>query len=294
MADAMSQLAWMANPDGFITWYNRRWYEYTGTTPKQMEGWGWQSVHDPKLLPKVLERWKASIATGEPFDMEFPLKGVDGKFRPFLTRGVPFKDSEGRVLRWFGTNTDISEARELEAHKREFYRRTILAATQGKLQVSEKDENPAAAGPTLESWDIRGKDDAALAVGSITQLARDAGMKEQRAYEFLGCVTEAVTNVVKHAKAGTMSFHRVADSLMCVVSDSGPGIGAMALPDVALTKNYSTAGTLGMGYKIMIHFADKVYLATGPEGTAVAIEMGLQETSAPLELGLLKRDTRLD
>ena len=79
-----------------------------------MEGWGWQSVHDPKVLPKVLQRWKESIATGEPFEMEFPLLGADGIFRPFLTRVQPVKDSTGLVLRWFGTNTDISALKQAE------------------------------------------------------------------------------------------------------------------------------------------------------------------------------------
>src|SRR5664279_67441 len=51
LADSIPNLAWWANGDGYITWYNRRWYEYTGTTPQQMEGWGWQIVHDPKMLP---------------------------------------------------------------------------------------------------------------------------------------------------------------------------------------------------------------------------------------------------
>ena len=114
LADSIPNLAWWANGDGYITWYNRRWYEYTGTTPEQMEGWGWQSVHDPNVLPKVLERWKASIATGEPFDMELPLRGADGVFHPFLTRVQPLKDSAGLVLRWFGTNTDISALKQAE------------------------------------------------------------------------------------------------------------------------------------------------------------------------------------
>ena len=104
----------MARPDGHIFWYNRRWYEYTGTTPEQMEGWGWQSVHDPAVLPEVLERWKASIATGEPFEMVFPLKGADGKFRPFLTRVNPLRDEDGRVLYWFGTNTDIEDQKRTQ------------------------------------------------------------------------------------------------------------------------------------------------------------------------------------
>jgi PAS domain S-box-containing protein len=119
MANAMPQLAWIARADGHIFWYNQRWYEYTGTVPEQMEGWGWQSVHDPTELPKVLERWQTSIATGEPFDMTFPLRGADGVFRPFLTRVIPLKDGAGRVLQWFGTNTDVSELKRIEQALRE-------------------------------------------------------------------------------------------------------------------------------------------------------------------------------
>jgi len=112
MSNAIPQLAWVAQADGFIYWYNDRWYQYTGTTPEQMEGWGWQSVHDPDALPRVLERWKASLESGEPFSMEFPLRGADGRFRRFLTRVLPLKDSRGRILRWFGTNTDVTEISE--------------------------------------------------------------------------------------------------------------------------------------------------------------------------------------
>lgn len=114
MANSIPQLAWMANADGFIFWYNQRWHDYTGTTPEQMEGWGWQSVHDPELLPKVLEKWRGAIASGQQFEMEFPLRGVDGRFRVFLTRGQPLKDSQGRVVRWFGTNTDVDELKRAE------------------------------------------------------------------------------------------------------------------------------------------------------------------------------------
>ncbi len=113
-ADAIPQLCWMANADGWISWYNQRWYEYTGATPKQMEGWGWQSVHDPVALPGVMDKWRASIATGNPFEMVFPLRGADGVFRPFLTRGMPVLDGEGKVVRWFGTNTDITEQKRSE------------------------------------------------------------------------------------------------------------------------------------------------------------------------------------
>lgn len=114
LADSVPQLVWTAEPDGHIFWYNRRWYEYTGTTPEQMEGWGWQSVHDPDLLPRVLERWKYSLRTGEPFDMEFPLRGADGVYRWFLTRVLPVRDTDGQVMRWIGTNTDVDQVKRVQ------------------------------------------------------------------------------------------------------------------------------------------------------------------------------------
>ena len=115
LADNLPTLAWMANADGYIFWYNRRWHEYCGTTPAQMQGWGWQSVHDPAVLPEVLARWRASIAAGSSFEMTFPLRGADGVFRPFLTRIVPVRDAAGQIARWFGTNTDVSAQAAAEA-----------------------------------------------------------------------------------------------------------------------------------------------------------------------------------
>ena len=135
LVDTIPQLAWMARADGHIFWYNRRWYEYTGTNPEQMEGWGWQSVHHPDVLPKVLERWKKSITSGEPFDMVFPLKGTDGQFRPFLTRVNPFTNEGGQILYWFGTNTDIAELREAREALAVSEERLRLALEAGRMGV---------------------------------------------------------------------------------------------------------------------------------------------------------------
>jgi PAS domain S-box-containing protein len=114
MANGIPQLAWMAEADGSVFWYNQRWYEYTGTTFEQMQGWAWQSVHDPTVLPKVIEEWKGAIADRKPFEMEFPLRAADGEFRTFLTKVMPLKSMTGDVIRWFGTNTDISERKQAE------------------------------------------------------------------------------------------------------------------------------------------------------------------------------------
>jgi PAS domain S-box-containing protein len=141
LADNIDQLAWMAHADGSIYWYNRRWYEYTGTTPDQMEGWGWQSVHDPEVLPAVMERWQRSLESGQSFDMEFPLRGADGTFRPFLTRIHPVKDAEGRIVRWFGSNTDVSEHRRAQDELRgmkENLERLVQERTEGLMRANEQ------------------------------------------------------------------------------------------------------------------------------------------------------------
>ncbi|MGJ0396840.1 MAG: sensor histidine kinase [Methylocystis sp.] len=108
LANSIPNLAWMARPDGWIFWYNDRWYKYTGTTPEQMAGWGWQSVHHPDVLPKMLERWTHALKHGEFFQMIFPLRGADGLYRPFLTRVEPLREN-GAIVGWFGTNTDVTE-----------------------------------------------------------------------------------------------------------------------------------------------------------------------------------------
>ncbi len=108
LVDNLPVLCWIADETGYIYWYNRRWYEYTGRAPSEMEGWGWQAVHDPERLNDVLEQFRTAIASGEPFEMVFPLRSASGEYRPFLTRAVPYRNAEGRVTHWFGKNVDIS------------------------------------------------------------------------------------------------------------------------------------------------------------------------------------------
>jgi PAS domain S-box-containing protein len=117
LADAIPHLCWMADADGWVFWYNQRWYEYTGARPGQMEGWAWRSVHDPEVLPRVMERWQASIKERKPFEMVFPMRGADGRFRPFLTRVMPLFAKDGAVSRWFGTHTDITEREQAEMER---------------------------------------------------------------------------------------------------------------------------------------------------------------------------------
>ncbi len=109
--ETLPQIVWTADRTGWIDWYNQRWFDFTGQTREEAAGWGWQAAHHPEDFPRVMEAWPRSIETGEPFEMEFRLRRYDGIFHWFLTRIVPARDADGRVLRWYGSNTDIEEQR---------------------------------------------------------------------------------------------------------------------------------------------------------------------------------------
>jgi PAS domain S-box-containing protein len=139
-ANSIPQLAWVARPDGWVLWYNDRWYEYTGATAAEMEGWGWQSVLEPEALPAAMERWKASIASGQRFDMTFPMRGADGVFRPFLTRVAPMHDSAGNLTLWFGTNTDVSEQQRMLGERQQLLASEKAARERAEEEGRLKDE----------------------------------------------------------------------------------------------------------------------------------------------------------
>ncbi len=161
LAENIPTLCWIADAEGYIVWYNSRWYDYTGTTPSQMEGWGWQSVHDPKTLPEVLERWSAAISSGQPFEMVFPIRGADGIFRPFLTRINPAFGDGGAVTGWYGVNTDISPQIEAEdAFIKSEARFRMLADSMPQMVWS------ALPGGFLDYYNARWYDYTGLPIGS--------------------------------------------------------------------------------------------------------------------------------
>ncbi|MGN6134815.1 MAG: PAS domain S-box protein, partial [Aureliella sp.] len=131
LADHMAQLAWMADPSGNITWYNQRWFEYTGTTLEEVEGWGWERCHHPDHLQRVTVKFKHALDNGLLWEDTFPLRGKDGTYRWFLSRAMPIRDASGQIIRWFGTNTDISDRIRIEAELEEA-RRLAEAANQAK------------------------------------------------------------------------------------------------------------------------------------------------------------------
>ncbi|WP_185829272.1 PAS domain-containing protein [Sphingomonas ginkgonis] len=156
LADNMPALVWMAEGDGHVFWYNRRWYEYTGFTPEELEGWGWEAAHHPDFLPLVKQRWIYSLEHGEPFDMTFPLRGADGSFRPFLTRGIPIRDHGGQVIRWFGSCTDVSEQSRREDALRVHEEILQQALGVARMGVFDRDLETGALFVSREARDLLG------------------------------------------------------------------------------------------------------------------------------------------
>ncbi len=115
LADNIAQLAWMADESGSIVWYNERWFQYTGASLQEARGWGWQKWHHPEHVERVSARMRQSFENGDEWVDTFPLRGRDGQFRWFLGRAMPIFDPSGKVVRWFGTHTDITDQKQAQA-----------------------------------------------------------------------------------------------------------------------------------------------------------------------------------
>lgn len=120
LAQHLPTPCWISDADGVIVWVNDAWIDYTGKTVESLAAEGLESLHDPQMWPQVRARWTSTRAAGKPDEMAFPLRGRDGRLRPFLTRVVPLPDADGVVTRWLGTNTDITRESAAEARARRF------------------------------------------------------------------------------------------------------------------------------------------------------------------------------
>lgn len=117
--DAIPTLAWCNLPDGSNDFLNKRWHEYTGLSPEESHGWGWQAAFHPEDLPALMDKWRQLLASGEPGEIEARLRRHDGVFRWFLIRVEPLRDETGKIIRWYGTSTDVEALKQTEEKLRE-------------------------------------------------------------------------------------------------------------------------------------------------------------------------------
>jgi len=114
LVNSIPQLAWIADRQGAVCWYNNRWYEYAGTTVNKMHDWKWARAIHPEHLERVKNRIQRSLETGEEWEDTFPLRGKDGSYRWFLSRAVPLFREDGSLWKWIGTHTDVTAQQEHE------------------------------------------------------------------------------------------------------------------------------------------------------------------------------------
>jgi PAS domain S-box-containing protein len=193
LSNNIPQLVWMADPDGDIFWFNDRWYEFAGAEPGTASGKlasaDWQKLHDPAVLPEVVRRWRAAVASGLPDQMTFPLRRADGHYRSFYCSIVPLRDAGGRIVQWFGTCTDVSQLEQAERAVRYSEERLQQGLVAARMAVWERDpvEGAVSFSANLHSvfgkswnnvaelWELVHPDDRDQLRESIAQALREGG-----------------------------------------------------------------------------------------------------------------------
>lgn len=146
LAGNISQIAWVTDPAGKVSWVNRRLEEYTGLSGDELESGGREKIHHPEHMDRVLARYYHSIETGEEWEDIFPLKGIDGQYRWFLARAHPVRDRDGKITHWVGTHTDIHDQREqtdkvrLMLHEVNHRTKNLIATVQALARRTAKGE----------------------------------------------------------------------------------------------------------------------------------------------------------
>jgi PAS domain S-box-containing protein len=176
MADAMPQMVWSTTPDGLTDYYNAQWYDFTGTTRGETDGVGWNAMFHPDDQAAAWAAWQHSVATGEPYEVDYRLRHHSGAYRWMLGRGLPLRDATGAIIRWLGTCTDIHDARmhaeQNELLSRELSHRikNIFAVINGLVALSARSD------PNVHDSAVRDFADAVrdriAALGAAHDLAR--------------------------------------------------------------------------------------------------------------------------
>jgi two-component system, sensor histidine kinase and response regulator len=139
LAEALPQLVWTATADGACDYFSTQWTQHTGVPEGGLLGWRWLDVLHPDDREPTRRLWTASVEGRGPYDVEYRVRRFDGEYRWFKTRGVPIRDSEGGIFKWFGTCTDITTGKQLEEELRRANERLDLAVRGSNIAIWEND-----------------------------------------------------------------------------------------------------------------------------------------------------------
>ncbi|WP_298394945.1 PAS domain-containing protein [Sphingobium sp.] len=144
LADTMPQMVWSTLPDGYHDYYNARWYEYTGVPAGSTDGEAWNGMFHPDDQARAWEKWRHSLKTGDPYEIEYRLRHRSGDYRWTLGRALPIRDAASHIVRWIGTCTDIHEQRlmmeerEMIAHELSHRIKNIFSVIAGLIGLSAR------------------------------------------------------------------------------------------------------------------------------------------------------------
>jgi PAS domain S-box-containing protein len=138
LTEALPQLVWSATPDGACDYFSTQWTEYTGVAESQLLGWHWMDVLHPDDRQSTRQVWTESVAGRRPYDVEYRVRRRDGVYGWFKTRGAPIRDSKGNIVKWFGSCTDITDAKRIEEALRESEQELQNARNELEKKVAER------------------------------------------------------------------------------------------------------------------------------------------------------------
>jgi PAS domain S-box-containing protein len=138
-AEAMPNHVWTSAPDGLLDWFNPQVYKYSGSIPGELDGQGWAEIVLPEDLPRAAQAWRNALETDVFYETEFRLRRSDGKFRWHIARAVPIRDTDGAIVQWIGTNTDIHDQKVVAQKLAESERRLQLSQNAAGIAALELD-----------------------------------------------------------------------------------------------------------------------------------------------------------
>jgi PAS domain S-box-containing protein len=209
LVNAIPQLAWMTDRTGARYWFNDRWYDYTGTSFEEVQGWGWRKLHHPDHSERVVQTMRHSFDTGEPWEDTHPLRGKDGTYRWFLSRALPIRGEDGSITNWLGTNTDITEQKNAEAERERALALEQQVRSQAERATRARDEVMA-----IVVHDLRNPMNTILTSATII-----GDSLEKQAEKGVGSFNPALSADLKTCVEAIQSSIKAMDRLICDLLD---------------------------------------------------------------------------
>lgn len=272
LTDAMPQMVWSTLPDGYHDYYNARWYEFTGVPRGSTDGEEWNGMFHPDDQERAWARWRHSLETGEPYEIEYRLRHHSGNYRWTLGRALPVRNNAGKIVRWIGTCTDIDDAKRdgelAELISRELSHRikNIFAVIAGLIGISTPKKGEAA----TYAREIAGR---IAALGRAHNFARPHGPESEALQAFGGLHGLLAELMSPYDPAEGRQFIIIGDDLP--VSDRSATPIALLIHELATNAvKYGALSTKDGGVEIRTSFdADDVIIGwTESGGPAIAAE----------------------